>query len=224
MSTITVPAVKVGDTITTTELSDFTTAAISAVAALDGGNLRAESIGRHQLNQSVGQGAQLFSAVHINPNLSGVYTNTTGAILSHGVTSEHIPGSAISVTDGMLMRVRFNALVKGFTVDGAHVDEDMYFFRFGYDISGTPTYPLPDFGYSMLVRNSGGTLSTDTDLDTSAWDELNFYKYRHVCIEQIIPFSSTYSVDRVFVEYFQQNALHSVTVGPFTLSYEVFQG
>lgn len=225
MSTLSVPFITDGTILTGSMLGTFTSNATTARQNLVENNLSPQSIGLQQWNSTDGV-LNRYGAV-VQTGGSGSFSSTSYVELQHNSQSTSYTFSPAITSDRQLFVVARLQAVVGITdtTNSGH-STDQYYFRVGYNNNSTWTYPSNhEWGFSILVRNSGGTQSTDADINTSTYDEKDVIRWRHVDICTTFPLqSNSLSVSAMRWEIKVGDALNVVPIHQFSATYQVFQG
>lgn len=203
--------------------TDFVTDATTTRTTLDSSNLAAECIGRTQFQESDSILARNLSMQQ--PIGTGTFASTSYQVVTHTAkTTEMTFSPSINLSHRLFTVAKFHCVISDVSVGEGKYNKDRYWFRVGYKSGGVWVYPATSYGFSMLVRNSGGTLSTDANINTGAHDILNIHRYRHVDITSAfnIPVSTVITDMRWEVRV--EDAANSIEIAQFLASYQVFAG
>jgi hypothetical protein len=223
MSILAVPYIGDESVLTADYVGDFVTDANAIRIALDETNLAPECIGRTQWQESDSIMARSLSMQQ--PTGSGTFSSTSYQVVAHtALSTEKTFSPSMNLSHRAFVVAQFHCLVSAVSVDAAKYAEDRYWFRVGYKSGGSWVYPATAYGFSMLVRNSGGTMSTDSNIDTSTYDLKNFHRYRHVDITAAFPVSTSTDITEMRWEVRVEDSDNSVTIAQFLASYLCFQG
>lgn len=182
MPRLQVPFIEEGDVLTDVHLTDFLTDATTARTGLDENNLAGQSVGRLQYDST--NGILLRFGAGSNSGANASYS--TLATISHGAGDTSVTFSPAVVHDQAVFVVASLACLVGeLTLDSAGYVNDQYKFQLVYTNNGVTANLGPAWTYSMLVRNSTGTLSADADINTSSYDLKNFLQWRHVDVTTV---------------------------------------
>jgi hypothetical protein len=228
MSSITIPRIGPGEILstdhTTTPPSELQTAATS----IDTDNLSNESVGYRNIDFSLAPVSQIHLYLEYNGNTQTTFNigNPGWAGLQQSFFSDSIGiNETISGPAWIVSKFRFR--IVDVTLDPAYMDDDYYFARFSFDYSDggggtTLTYP---WGFSLSVRNSGGTLTSDTPLiDTSTQDSISKIQgiWRNVSVHYFIPENVSRAVTDMKWELLLSNDKHAFTVDKYSVMIDVF--
>lgn len=227
---ITTPVISAGDILTEAMTSDFASDATDIITGVESQNIAPRTLERYHIDVS-DDGPVAGYKWNFQYASSAGYNNTDWAILNHGSTTSEVTWvSPITLEAGDVVRAHIFAHVAGITVSGttSNVSDDMYFFRLVAETdTGSTVVPGGSWGTSIFVRNSGDTLTTDTPLDTKAFDVLNFRKYRHVDISQlwvVSQASAPITLEKLRWEFKIPSGYHTVYIKEFQVSFYVYKG
>lgn len=224
------PIVQPGDVLTEDLTTNFIVDASTEATTLTADNIAPFNVSRYHLD--VGDDGPVAGyKFNFQSTSTGTYNNSTYAIISHGSKTSEVEWlTPIPMTEGMVIRAELFAHVNGITVSATTADiaDDTYFFRLVAEKDTAATIVLNgEWGTSIAVRNSGGTMTTDTLIDTKAYDVLNFYKYRHVNLSQVwvVPDGYTnFNLSKVRWEFKIPGGHHSIGIKEFSINVYVYKG
>jgi len=224
------PIISAGDILTEDMTTTFFSDANDIITGVGASNIAPRSLERYHID--VGDDGPVAGwHVAIQSASTGSYNNTSWAKLSHGsATSEVTFGIPITIQEGWVIRAHIFAHINDITISAtsSDVDQDMYFFRLVAETnSGSTIIPGAAWGTSIFVRNSGATLTADTPIDTKAFDEKNFRKYRHVDISQLwIPAAGVtpFDLKKLRWEFIIPGGHHTIDIKEFEASFYVYKG
>ena len=227
---LTAPIVEPGDILTEDMTTNFIVDASTEATTLTADNIAPFAVERYHLDAG-DDGPLAGYKFDFQSSSTGTYNNTSYAILSHGgKTSEVTFLSPIAMTAGMVVRAELFVHVNGITISATAADiaDDMYFFRLvGETSTGFSDIYGGEWGTSIAVRNSGGSLTADTLIDTKAYDVLNFYKYRHVNLSQVWVVPEGYSdflLSKLRWEFKIPGGHHTIGIKEFSVNFFVYKG
>lgn len=225
MSTLSVPFITDGTILTGSQLGTFTSNATTARQNLVETNLSPQSIGLQQWNSTDGV-LNRYGAV-VQTGGSGSFSSSSYVELQHNSQSTSYTFSPAITSDRQLFVVARLQAVVGVadTTNNGYID-DQYYFRFGYNNNSVWTYPSNhEWGFSILVRNSTGTQSTDADIDTHTYDEKNCIRWRHVDICTTVPIqNNSLSISAMRWEIKVGDTDNAIPIHQFSATYQIFQG
>lgn len=223
MSSLPIPFISDETILTSDFTTDFVTDANAIRVALDSTNLAPESIGRIQWQES--DSILERSLAVQQPVGSGTFSSTSYKVVAHtAVSTEKTFSPSINVSHRLFTIAKFHCVISDVSISETKYNKDRYWFRVGYKVGGGWVYPATSYGFSMLVRNSTGTLSTDANINTSTHDILNIHRYRHVDITSAFNIPVNTNVTDMRWEVRVEDAANSIKIAQFLASYQVWQG
>jgi len=226
MSTITLPALEVGDTLTTAMTTTPPADLLVAAAALGSGNLGKESIDFRNVDWTAVSPFQYSIYSEYGGDLTQTLGSTSFVPLTHGSfdTSNFTPG--VTVVGPCWLVARFRFRVKEITVHSASIANDYYYAKFSYSWTNggggtSDAYPL---GYSMCVRNSGGTLTADTPISSSTFDVKNKIQgiWREAAVPVYIPAGTTRALSNFSWTLALGDADHDVVIDRYAVAFDIW--
>lgn len=223
MSSLPIPFISDETILTSDFTTDFVTDANAIRVALDSTNLAPESIGRIQWQESDSILERSLSMQQ--PIGSGIFSSTSYQVVAHtALSTEKTFSPSINVNRRLFTISKFHCVVSDVSIDELKYNKDRYWFRVGYKVGGGWVYPTTSYGFSMLVRNSTGTLSTDANINTGTHDILNIHRYRHVDITSGFHIPANTNVTDIRWEVKVEDSANSIEIAQFLASYQVYQG
>jgi len=218
-----VPFISDETTLTSDFTTDFVNDANAIRIALDSTNLAPECIGRTQWQESDSILARSLSMQQ--PVGSGTFSSTSYVVVAHtALSTEKTFTPSINLSHRLFTVAKFHCVISDVSVGEGKYNKDRYWFRVGYKVGNSWVYPANAYGFSMLVRNSTGTLSTDANINTGAYDILNIHRYRHVDITSAFNIPTSTVVTDMRWEVRVEDAGNSIEIEQFLASYQVWQG
>ncbi len=223
MSLLPVPYISDETVLTADFTTDFVTDANAIRIALDSTNLAPECIGRTQWQDSDSILARNLSMQQ--PIGSGTFSSTSYQVVAHtALSTEKTFSPSINLSHRLFTVAKFHCVISDVSVGEGKYNKDRYWFRVGYKSGGVWVYPATAYGFSMLVRNSTGTLSTDANINTGAHDILNIHRYRHVDLTSVFNIPVSTDITDMRWEVRVEDAGNSIEIEQFLASYQVWQG
>lgn len=228
MTQVTTPRVEVGNYLTSSMTTGFINNVNSALASIDQTNIAPYNVQRYHLD--FGDGPILSYKNASQYASTGSYNNSSSyEIISHGSkTSEVTFTNALSIKRGHVIRADFSCFIPEIVVNAtaSNVSADRFYFRLVLEKDDASTIvPGGEWGTSIFVRNSGDTYTTDTPIDTSAYDVLNPIVQRQISLSQVYVSNSAnpWNLKKVRWEFIIPSGYHTIKIKEFAVDVVVYQ-